>query len=358
MPRTKSRGNGQGTAYKRGRTWEAQVIVGWKPPTQEGGHPVPIKRRKGGFKTKAEALAACEALATATGMKHRPTLLEIYDQWEPWYENRIDPSTMGCYSAAFKHFSDLHNTYIDLITAGDLQDCMDKCPAGKRTHQNMKVVAGLLWAYAYDRDFVTKKVTENLYIGNGKTTQREPLTEQELEIIQRNVTTEPFADYVYALCFLGFRPGEFLALKKADLRKEDGVAYLIGGSKTDAGRDRLVPIPAQISWIIENRKNTVGTDLLFPQYCYSRKGEFTGYKEMSDAYFREAIFKPLMRKLGIAEGKVPYCARHTYSDKLRDAAGDDKTKAAIMGHTDYAFTQSHYQSVRVSDLRAVAESLS
>ena len=56
MPRTKSQGNGQGCAYKRGKVWEAQVIVGWRLPDAPGDHPIPVKRRKSGFKTKAEAL--------------------------------------------------------------------------------------------------------------------------------------------------------------------------------------------------------------------------------------------------------------------------------------------------------------
>ena len=47
LPKHKTRGNGQGTAYKRGNTWEAQVIVGYSDPKKEGGQPIPIKRRKG-----------------------------------------------------------------------------------------------------------------------------------------------------------------------------------------------------------------------------------------------------------------------------------------------------------------------
>lgn len=357
MPRTKSHGNGQGCAYKRGKTWEAQVTVGWKPPAEPGGHPIPIKRRKGGFKTKVEALAACEELKTATGFRHRPTMKEVYDSWEQWYEPRVGASTMTCYVSAFKHFSPLHNVFIDLITAGDLQDCMDNCTAGKRTHQNMKTIAGLLWRYAFDRDFVTKDVTENLYIGKHETVQREPITEAELEVIRQAIPEEPFADYVYAMCYLGFRPGEFLALKKTDLHTEDGFTYLVGGCKTEAGKNRRVPVPAQILSIVQNRLNTVSTDYLFPQYVYNKKGEFIGYRQMTDSYFRESVFKPLMHRLGIAEGKTPYCARHTYSDKLKRAEGDAKTKAALMGHTDYAFTQSHYQSTDLSELRAVAESI-
>ena len=159
------------------------------------------------------------------------------------------------------------------------------------------------------------------------------------------------------MCYLGFRPGEFLKLKKTDFHKENGISYLIGGSKTDAGRDRRVPVPSAIREIITNRLNVIGTDYLFPRTATNRKGEFIGYKEMSDAYFRESIFKPLMEKLGIAEGKVPYCARHTYSDKLKNASGDDKAKAEIFGHTDYNFTRKRYQSTDLKDIKKVADSI-
>lgn len=349
--RPKARGNGQGTAYKRGNTWTAQVIIGWKKSADPTKPDIPIKRRKGGFKSKKEAIAACPSLATANGSTARLTLQEVYDAWETYYSPRIVDSTMACYKSAYKHFETLHNTFMDLITAGDLQDCMDKCTTGKRTHQNMKTTAGLLWAYAVDRDIVPKDVTANLYTGKGQSAQREPITEEELEIIHQAIGTEPFAEYVYALCYLGYRPTEFLTLKKESLRIEKGLMVLRAGMKTDAGRDRDVPVPPVLGMIFAQRMSTPGTELLFPQYCYNKKKEFIGYKQMSHDYFNKHIFKPMMQRLGIAEGKTPYCARHTYSDKAKRAKGTDKVKAEVMGHTDYNFTQTHYQSTDVEDLK-------
>ena len=357
MAKPKSRGNGQGTAYKRGRTWEAQVIVGWKKSNDPAKPSIPIKRRKGGFPTKAAAIAACASLVPASAPKTRLTLQDVFDAWQPFYAPRVGDSTMICYQSAYKHFAPLHSVFMDLITARDLQECMDACQSGKRTHQNMKCVAGLLWAYAMDAEIVSKDVTGNLYIGKAESHQREPITEEEVEIIRQAIPTEPYADYVYALCYLGFRPGEFLKLKKADLHTESGVSYLVGGSKTKAGKGRRAPVPQKIMEIIARRMAVPDTDLLFPMAVTNRKGEFQGYREMKDAYFREFIFKPLMARLGIAEGKVPYCARHTYSDKLKGAEGDEKAKASIMGHTDYAFTRSHYQSTDLKDLKTIGDSI-
>ena len=78
---------------------------------------------------------------------------------------------------------------------------------------------------------------------------------------------------------------------------------------------------------------------------------------MTDNYFRESVFKPICAVLGVAEGKVPYAARHTFSNKLKTAAGDDIDKARLMGHSDYTFTQTHYQSTDLDDLKAVVDSI-
>ena len=61
--------------------------------------------------------------------------------------------------------------------------------------------------------------------------------------------------------------------------------------------------------------------------------------------------------LCIAEGKVPYGARHTFSNKLKNAEGDDVDKAALMGHSKYTFTQTNYQSTNEDELLAVMDSI-
>ena len=357
--KTKSRGNGQGTAYKRKgqSTWTAQVVVGWRVPQDDTKKPIPIKRTKGGFATKKDALAYCSAMKKGRAQRPDKSMQQVYDEWSVKYSPRVGASTMAGYKAAYQHFKPLHSRLVNSITAQDLQDCMDSCPAGKRTHQMMKVVAGLLWAYAYDADYVDKDVTQNLYTGKGTSEQRDPLTGEEVETIRQAIGKEPYAEYIYALCYLGFRPGEFLKLKKDDFHEEEGVSFLVGGGKTDAGKNRRVPVPAAISDIIQARLSVEGTDLLFPMAIIDRKGAFQGFREMKDQYLRESVFKPLVARLGIAEGKVPYCARHTYSDKLKDAEGDDKAKAAMMGHTDYDFTRKRYQSVGLEDIAKVADSI-
>ena len=367
----KRAGNGTGSAYQRPgqRTWTAEVVVGWRelPPfspdnPENKKQRIPIKKTKGGFKTKNDALAYIPKLKNQRDESHL-TLQQVYEAWEPWYSPRVDPSTMAGYRAAYAYFKKLHETKITEISAGDLQACMDACPKGKRTHQNMKVVAGLIWKYAKSKHIVSQVESETLYTGRGRSVKREALTDIEVEKIRQAIGVYRYAEYIFCLCYLGYRPGEMLELRKDQVIEHKGRLFLVEGKKTDAGRNRTVPVHQKIDDIIRDRLMVPGTDLVFPQYTFAKASKkapvplFTGFKQMSDNYFREMVFKPICAALGIAEGKVPYGARHTFSNKLKDAEGADIDKAALMGHSDYTFTQTKYQSTDLDELAAVMDSV-
>ena len=359
----KSRGNGQGCAYQRPgqRTWTVEVVIGWRYPDGDITKPKrPVRKTKGGFPTKKAALDYVSSLQLSGNKRIRMTLEEVFLAWKPFYQPRVGDSTMDNYYYAYQHFKPLHGSYMDLITTDDLQECMDKCPSGKRTHENMRCVANLLWKYAIDKNIIDRNVAANLFTGHGVSVQREPLTDQEETIIRSAIGKERYAEYIYCLCWLGYRPGEMLQLRKDQLFcapvQVDGqtlnIWYFVNGKKTDAGRDRVVVIPDEVLQIILNRIFVPGTDLVFPQYKFSRKKEqkLECFKQMSDGYLREEIFKPMMKRLGIAEGKVPYSGRHSYADKLKNAPGSDKDKASLIGHSNYMFTQDRYQSSHLKDL--------
>ena len=107
------------------------MVIGWRVPEDPEKKPIPVKRTKGGFPTKAAAIAACPSLMGALAPKSRATLQDVYSAWYQSYAARVGSSTMVCYRAAYKHFAPLHSICIDLITARDLQQCMDACPSEK-----------------------------------------------------------------------------------------------------------------------------------------------------------------------------------------------------------------------------------
>lgn len=134
----RTRPNGAGTAYKRGKTWTSRVVVGWK--VSDDGHAIPIYKTKGGFQTKRDALAYCETLKKAPRSVRVLNMKEIYDLWLPSHEGRVGRSTANCYKAAWKYFAPIYYMPFREITVDDLQECVDDCPNGRRTRENMKEI--------------------------------------------------------------------------------------------------------------------------------------------------------------------------------------------------------------------------
>ena len=357
----RTRGNKQGSVYYRKdrKCWVAQITIGWRPPNKEGGCMIPIKKTLSGYNSKKDALKVLNKLLNGEEASEcKYSLNDIFEEWYKHHESRVAVKTMKGYRQAFQYYNVLHYRRITTITAAELQSCMDQCPKGKRTHQMMKVVAGLVWGYALDSNYVQKDITNNLYIGKHKVNPRKPLTPEEIKIVKESIGKLRYAEYIYCLCYLGFRPGEFLEIKKDQVISEtvnnEQIYYIIEGKKTEAGIDRKVIVPRQILSYILERLYIPGTEYLFPLYLF-KDNCFKEFRRMTVNYFDET-FKKIMNELSITD-RVPYSARHSYADKLKHADGDDRDKAALIGHTDYNFTRQVYQSSPLEDLKAVTDSL-
>ena len=344
----KSRGNGQGTAYRRGRTWTACITVGWK---EVNGKAQAIRRTKGGFKKKSEALAYCEQLKTSPRQTPLQTLQAVYEAWLPQHEQRVSRSTIGCYRAAWRHFSALYYYPIKDIDVDMWQECLDTCGCAKRTRENMKALCGLLYKYAIPRHQADMNLAEYLHTGENDKSTRPAFTPEQIELIRQQIGVTPYADYVYVLIYTGFRPTELFSLTKDSYR--DGVLY--GGIKTEAGKNRAVPVSPKIKAIVDMLSKKTDT-YLFPR----DNGE-----QMTVNYFRENYFYQVLCNAGIqpipTEDKpayyTPYSCRHTFANMLKYAQGSDKDKAALIGHEDYSTTKKHYQTAEIDAMRSIIQEL-
>lgn len=339
--RTKQRGNGTGTAFKRGKTWTARVTIGWE---YKDGRKVQKYRTMSGFATKTDAENYCYTLKTN---RRTPTATDsfsqVYEQWKKEYEGRVSPTTMATYTAAWKHFKKLHPLPMADITVSDLQECINECEKGRSTINDMRTVCSLVYKHAIIQKIVTTNLASYLYVNAKKKGTRPAFTADELEKIRLAVGGIPYADYVYFMCYTGFRPNEMLSLKKDAYQKDKNA--LIGGFKTEAGKDRVVPVSAKIRPILDERIAST-SEYLFPKEDGSL---------MDDEHFRKYCFNPLMNALNI-KGKVPYSCRHTFANLLKNVRGSDTDKAALIGHADASMTK-YYQSADYESLQAIIDNL-
>lgn len=366
----RTRANGAGSAYKRGKSWTAVYVYSWS--TNE-------KLTLGGFATKKEALEYIPVLKAAAPIQpdsHRRELLtrckaagavpaalrlvetfgkalpeatltfkQVYDLWQPWYEPRIGASTQQGYAAAILHYKDIwHATFAELSTE-DLQQCVDECERGRRTKENMKCLAVLMYKFAASRKIAEHNYAQYVYCGKGDMKTRPSFTPDQVELIRRAMGKIPYAEYVYCMIYTGFRPNEMLSLPKEAYHGE----YLVGGFKTDAGTDRIIPISPKIMPIIEKLIQTPGP------YIFPRDNGLL----MTDDYFRAKVFYPLLDSLNIQRVSnepviKPYSCRHTFADLMKNVTGSDTDKAALMGHADASMTK-YYQSADYTSLKQITD---
>lgn len=373
VPARRMRANGSGSAYKRGRSWTAKYVLDWvsdsritlggfgtkkaalefTPVLKASANIQPEEKRRNLLKqckdlSVSEALKLLEAQGK-TLAEADLTFKEIYERWLPLHSQRVGESTRKCYEAAFQYFKSLwHMRFTDLSTE-DLQAAVDACPQRRRTKEDMRSLASQLYKWAASRKILTENYAQFIYCGKDDATVRPALTPEQVSKLREylpQAAPEEYAEYVYCMCHLGFRPNEMLKLPKTAHHGE----FVIGGFKTEAGTDRIVTISPKIVPILQKQLQTPG-EYLFPKLDGSL---------MNDKYFRDKVFYPLMDKLGFQSTDparprlVPYSCRHTFANLLKNVKGADVDKAALMGHADANMTKE-YQSAEYITLKAITD---
>lgn len=353
---SRHRGNGQGTIYRRGNKWIAYTSPTYY--TDEQGK-LRKKTRSKTCATKKEATAALAEMIAKPDAKKKKTITfkALYDKWLPTHQ--AGKSTMDCYKAAMKYFKPVWFMRMDDIDIDDLQDCLDNCGKGKRTQQNMKAVCGLVYKYGIPRQSVPENLNlaQYLKVGGDDAVHRESFDENQIEAIKKQIGTTPRAEYVYCLIYLGFRPSEFLALEITNY--DSNRQCFVGGSKTEAGTNRVVTISPKILPYI----NKIAADRTEgPFFCAD------GGKAYSLQEFTEKLFYPVLEAAGIDNPMVgigggverhkytPHSCRHTFATLLKNIQASDKDKLELIGHTSDEMLR-YYQDVKVEDLRKITDNL-
>ncbi|MPM65732.1 Tyrosine recombinase XerC [bioreactor metagenome] len=153
------------------------------------------------------------------------------------------------------------------------------------------------------------------------------------------------------MCYLGFRPSEFLDLRIEDYERKE--KYFTGGAKTEAGKNRIVPVLSKVQKYIDALvKDKIGGYV----FC----DETGGHLDLRRS--REEYFAPALTTIGISAEEqkerllTPHCCRHTFANLMKKVQGADKNKLALIGHTSEEMLR-HYQDADLEGLRKIVEGL-
>ena len=229
------------------------------------------------------------------------------------------------------------------LTLEDYQEIMDSiADKSYSLQQKLRQLISQLCQYAAIRKIENVNYAPFLILDGYRSESREIFSDEEIARLyfyaNSGQTLSRDAAITLILIFTGLRPEELFEIKKEDINFEH-LYFVAKGSKTAAGRDRLIPI---VSVILPYIRNFWMLNRDSPYLITSVQG-----CRIDLHNWRHRKFLPLMQELGINKPDapkriVPYCTRHTYAS-LADRAGvDHETLAKLIGHTSYKLTKEVY----------------
>ena len=349
----KRRGNGTGSVYKlQSGKWRGAVTLGqWIDENGKIHRQVVSKN----FDKKRDAIQWVSLPETRMEKKPNITLAELHSLWDASYDG--SDAARSVYQAAWGKYTTLYGIPLDKLNIDALQGCIDNCGAGKQTKGNMIYLLRMMYKYAIPRGYVPDNLNPADFLRNtgGQSVGKEGIPLAYLDKIPSLFGVVPFAEYVYAHCYLGFRPGEFRKLDVLNYdRKEKAV---VGGFKTDAGRDRTVTISPKIQPIIDS---IVKDKIAGPIFC-DENG-----KELSERKYK-LIFNSVLEAIGLDNPEVeingrkytkytPHSCRHTFATLMMKTHGEMGDRLSLIGHANEK-TLHHYEDIDLDGLREITNKL-
>lgn len=343
--------NGFGSVVKlsgnRRRPYDVQVTTGWKLVMGKDGKP--RKRQiydhiaytetyEEGMQILIEYNKRKKQDVTIT--KPTATFKEIYDVVMPGKLEGKSQSIIASYKTAFKWLKPIHDVPVKDLTTSSMQKLIDiqiEAGKGEKVQQNMKTVCNRVFEYA-----LRERITDMNYAHflETKPAKRKTIhtifTNEEIHTLWK-YADHPYVDSMLIMLYTGLRLNELLGLRKDMIHLDE--RYIVTGSKTAAGKDRIIPIAHPIENFVRSLYSNA-TDRLF---------------SVSDNSYRDNIFKPLMAKIGMSH--LPHDCRHTYISYCDTMRMPKTVLQKIVGHAGKDITEQIYIHKEASELIAAVDAI-
>lgn len=254
-----------------------------------------------------------------------PTFAELYEQWKKYknsLKNKPGDAAWKNYGIAFNFYAPLHQKKVVSIKARDLQECITAQSGKSRsTVGNMRAIIRGMWGYAVANEIAENDITQHLVFEftQSGVPMHTRFTDAEVAQLWDALWTINNVDIILIYIYTGLRPTELLEIKSSDVHLPE--RYMTGGIKTEAGRNRIVPIHEAIVPLIEYRLAQNRPYLITNKYGnrYTR------------AVYTASNWTTVMQRMKMSP--APHDCRYTFA-ALADKAGMNETcRKIIMGHS-------------------------
>lgn len=302
------------------------------------------------------------------------TVNELYDKWTDQYFKEISDSSVRTITAAWAYCSSIYSMRAKDVRARHIKGCMEdgfrietrgkkkgeKIYASASIKSRIKSLFNLMFDYALEYEIVERNyartfdIPEDVIKENEKTKRSHIIfTDNELQKLWDNVGKIKFVDWVIIQCYMGWRPQEMAIMRLDEINLDKW--YIQAGIKTDAGKQRIVPIHTKIRHLVQNNYDfalSIGSEYLFNDKGQTHSGT---WKLTYDKYANRIA--KVVDELKLNPEHRAHDPRLTFVTRCKKANVDDFALKEMVGHTIKDITESIYTVRDLEWLRTDLEKL-
>lgn len=300
--------------------------------------------------TAREAQTALEEFnaSKASGVPLTPdklamTVQDVYTLWSDRKFAKAGDASIKSYKASWARLSVIGGSKIRDVSIEQLQSIIDSdevAGLSKSSIDNDRMLMKALFKFALERDIISKDYSAFVELPTVKAKhEKGAFTDIQVKMLEQMAASNvPWADTALILCYTGFRISELLDLTRFSYNAAE--SCLTGGMKSEAGKNRIIPIHPKIEPYIKSRALQGGERIV----CDNDGAPISAQK------YRNYMFKPLAESIG-ADGATPHWCRHTFATRLHAAGVRELERKRLLGHSDKDVTE-HYTHTDLAQLTA------
>lgn len=267
------------------------------------------------------------------------TVYAMYIQFAKSLNKPPSEAALHSYKTGFNLWEDVHDIRFKAVTTKQLQDALTAHGTmSKSSVTRMITILKKMYKYAIAHQICDTDLTP--YLFQEHTDEQKIVhsvyTDDEIKMLWGKDCEA--AKVMLILIYTGLRCSEFLLLENSNIHL--GERYLVGGIKTKAGRNRVVPLHNKIIPIMK--------EFYRPDQKYFFPNIYG--QAMLYSHFRDNKWNVYRKELDMTH--YTHDCRHTCATKLEQAGVSEFHRKLILGHAIRDVTNGVYTHVSLADLIA------
>lgn len=350
------------------KPFRAMVTVG----KTQTGRPIckPLKPDSF-FATYNEAYAAlAEYNKNPYDLENSISVKELYDRWsEEYFKTLKSKGSCRTITSAWAYCSSVYRMKVTTLRARHIKGCIDEGTTivnGEEHHPSagvksrIKSLFNLMLDYAVEYEIVDRNYARSFNLSDDIIKEKDkvqkkhiPMSDEEMEILWSHVDDTTYVDVILIQCYSGWRPQELglIELANVDLHNWS----FIGGMKSEAGTDRIVPIHSKIRQLVERKyQEAVDMDSKYLINCLEQSGR-SGKLLTYEKYQKR--FANIIAELNLNDQHRPHDPRKHFVTTAKKYQVDEYAIKYMIGHTIADITERVYTERDLEWLRNEMEKI-